>query len=63
MSVGRESGAVSIICAVRSASRLARAASAAACKLERRLGYRSQRYIQRSTSPLEAVAAGYVKGL
>jgi len=29
--------------------------------LERRLGHRSQRYIQRYTNPPEAVAAAYVE--
>jgi len=29
--------------------------------LERRLGHRSQRYIQRYTNPPEAVAAGYIE--
>jgi hypothetical protein len=34
---------------------------ATACELERRLGHRSQRYIQRYTNPPED-AAGYVEG-
>jgi integrase len=32
-----------------------------AYELERRLGHRSQRYIQRYTNPPEAVAASYVE--
>jgi len=32
-----------------------------AYELERRLGHRSQRYIQRYTNPPEHVAAGYVE--
>jgi hypothetical protein len=35
---------------------------ATAHELERRLGYRSQRYIQRYTNPPEDVFAGYVEG-
>ncbi len=42
---------------------LAKATSADVYELERRLGHRSQRYIQRYTNPPEAVAAGYVEGL
>jgi integrase len=37
---------------------LAKATGADAYELERRLGHRSQRYIQRYTNPPEAVAAG-----
>jgi len=40
---------------------LARVTGADAYELERRLGHRSQRYIQRYTNPPEAVAAGYVE--
>lgn len=40
---------------------LARTTGADAYELERRLGHRSQRYIQRYTNPPEAVAAGYVE--
>lgn len=43
------------------AYRLARATDADAYELERRLGHRSQRYIQRYTNPPEEVAAGYVE--
>ncbi len=43
------------------AFRLARATGADAYELERRLGHRSQRYIQRYTNPPEEVAAGYVE--
>jgi len=42
---------------------LAKVTGADAYELERRLGHRSQRYIQRYTNPPEAVAAGYVEGL
>ena len=42
------------------AFQLARTTGADAYELERRLGHRSQRYIQRYTNPPEAVAAGYV---
>jgi integrase len=42
---------------------LAKFIGAVAYKLERRLGHRSQRYIQRSTNPPHAVAPGYVEGL
>lgn len=40
---------------------LATATGADAYELERRLGHRSQRYIQRYTNPPEAVAAAYVE--
>jgi integrase len=40
---------------------LARVTGADAYELERRLGHRSQRYIQRYTNPPEAVAASYVE--
>lgn len=40
---------------------LAQATGADAYELERRLGHRSQRYIQRYTNPPEAVAAAYVE--
>ncbi|MBA3469559.1 MAG: tyrosine-type recombinase/integrase [Herpetosiphonaceae bacterium] len=40
---------------------LAQTTRADAYELERRLGHRSQRYIQRYTNPPEAVAAGYVE--
>src|SRR3954470_3514784 len=40
---------------------LARVTGADAYELERRLGHRSQRYIQRYTNPPEAVAAGYIE--
>ena len=43
------------------AYRLAAATGADAYELERRLGHRSQRYIQRYTNPPEAVAAAYVE--
>jgi integrase len=43
------------------AFQLARSTGADAYELERRLGHRSQRYIQRYTNPPEAVAAGYVE--
>jgi integrase len=42
---------------------LAKATGADVYELERRLGHRSQRYIQRYTNPPEADAAGYVEGL
>lgn len=42
---------------------LAKATGADAYELERRLGHRSQRYIQRYTNPPEEVAAAYVEGL
>jgi hypothetical protein len=45
------------------AFQLAKITGADAYELERRLGHRSQRYIQRYTNPPEAVAAGYVEGL
>ncbi len=44
------------------AFRLALETGADAYELERRLGHRSQRYIQRYTNPPEDVAAGYVEG-
>ncbi len=43
------------------AFRLAQATGADTYELERRLGHRSQRYIQRYTNPPEQVAAGYVE--
>jgi site-specific recombinase XerD len=43
------------------AFQLARATGADSYELERRLGHRSQRYIQRYTNPPEPVAAGYVE--
>jgi integrase len=43
------------------AFQLARITGADAYELERRLGHRSQRYIQRYTNPPEAVAARYVE--
>ncbi len=43
------------------AYRLAAVTGADSYELERRLGHRSQRYIQRYTNPPEAVAAGYVE--
>jgi site-specific recombinase XerD len=42
---------------------LAKATGADAYELERRLGHRSQRYIQRYTNPPDEVAAGYVEAL
>ena len=39
----------------------AKVTRADAYELERRLGHRSQRYIQRYTNPPESVAAGYVE--
>jgi integrase len=42
---------------------LAKVTGTDAYELERRLGHRSQRYIQRYTNPPEAIAAGYVEGL
>ena len=45
------------------AFQLAKATGADAYELERRLGHRSQRYIQRYTNPPEAVAAGYIEKL
>lgn len=45
------------------AFQLAQATGADAYELERRLGHRSQRYIQRYTNPPEAVAAAYVEHL
>ncbi|NTU82119.1 MAG: tyrosine-type recombinase/integrase [Chloroflexales bacterium] len=44
------------------AFQLARATGADAYELERRLGHRSQRYIQRYTNPPEPIAAGYIEG-
>ena len=43
------------------AFQLAKITGADAYELERRLGHRSQRYIQRYTNPPEAVAAEYVE--
>ena len=43
------------------AFQLARVTGADAYELERRLGHRSQRYIQRYTNPPEPVAAGYIE--
>jgi len=43
------------------AFQLATATGADAYELERRLGHRSQRYIQRYTNPPEAIAAAYVE--
>lgn len=43
------------------AFQLAQATGADAYELERRLGHRSQRYIQRYTNPPAAVAAGYIE--
>ena len=43
------------------AFQLAKVTGADAYELERRLGHRSQRYIQRYTNPPEAVAAAYVE--
>lgn len=43
------------------AFRLAKATGADAYELERRLGHRSQRYIQRYTNPPEEVAAAYIE--
>lgn len=40
---------------------LARETNADPYELERRLGHRSQKYIQRYTNPPEEVAAGYVE--
>jgi len=40
---------------------LAQVTGADAYELERRLGHRSQRYIQRYTNPPEAVAASYIE--
>ena len=44
------------------AFQLANATGADAYELERRLGHRSQRYIQRYTNPPEQVAASYIEG-
>jgi integrase len=41
---------------------LAKVTGADSYELERRLGHRSQRYIQRYTNPPADVAAGYVEG-
>lgn len=43
------------------AFQLAKATGADAYELERRLGHRSQRYIQRYTNPPEEVAAAYIE--
>jgi integrase len=43
------------------AFQLAQATEADAYELERRLGHRSQRYLQRYTNPPEEIAAGYVE--
>lgn len=43
------------------AFQLAKRTGADAYELERRLGHRSQRYIQRYTNPPEDVAAGYIE--
>jgi len=43
------------------AFRLARTTGADAYELERRLGHRSQRYIQHYTNPPESVAAQYIE--
>jgi integrase len=43
------------------AFQLAKVTGADGCELERRLGHRSQRYIQRYTNPPEDVAASYVE--
>ena len=43
------------------AFQLAKVTGADAYELERRLGHRSQRYIQRYTNPPEQVAAGYIE--
>jgi integrase len=43
------------------AFQLARVTGADAYELERRLGHRSQRYLQRYTNPPEAIAAGYIE--
>lgn len=45
------------------AFQLAKVTGADAYELERRLGHRSQRYIQRYTNPPEDIAAGYVEKL
>ena len=45
------------------AFQLAQATGVDAYELERRLGHRSQRYIQRYTNPPETVAAGYIEHL
>jgi site-specific recombinase XerD len=44
------------------AFQLAKVTGADAYELERRLGHRSQRYIQRYTNPPEQVAASYIEG-
>jgi integrase len=43
------------------AFQLAKVTGADAYELERRLGHRSQRYIQRYTNPPEQVAASYIE--
>ena len=43
------------------AFQLAKVTGADAYELERRLGHRSQRYIQRYTNPPEHIAANYVE--
>jgi len=43
------------------AFQLAKATGADAYELERRLGHRSQRYIQRYTNPPEEIAAAYIE--
>lgn len=45
------------------AFRLAQVTGADSYELERRLGHRSQRYIQRYTNPPELVAASYIEEL
>ena len=45
------------------AFQLAKVTGADAYELERRLGHRSQRYIQRYTNPPEGVAASYIEAL
>jgi hypothetical protein len=42
---------------------LAKITGAVSYELERQLAHRSQRYIQRSTNPPDAVVAAYVEGL
>lgn len=44
------------------AFQLAKVTGADAYELERRLGHRSQRYIQRYTNPPEQVTATYIEG-
>jgi len=43
------------------AFQLAKVTGADAYELERRLGHRSQRYIQRYTNPPEPIAAAYIE--